>query len=137
FFLVLSFSKCFYKMMDFGSHFPGTSTKEFVRKPLFVIIKTHRNNRNLVINSQSESSVLEFVQNNRSIIRNSSFGKNTNTQTLVKTFLGLVKNFFSAFGISSIDQNTGTFIKKSEKRNFSQFLFPYKNKRIVFHYIKH
>src|SRR5690606_18491255 len=137
FFLVLSFSKCFYKMMDFGSHFPRTPTKELVRKPLFVIIKTHRNNRNLVVNSQSESSIFEFVQNNRSIIRNSSFGKNTNAQTLVKTFLGLVKNFFSAFGISSINQNASAFVEKSEKRNFCQFLFSHKNKRIVFHYIKH
>src|SRR5690606_38145060 len=88
---------------DFYSHQPGTSTQKSVRKTFFVIGKSDRNNRNLMLDRESECAILEFVQHNRLVIGDAAFRKYANAETLCQPFLGAVEYFHPAFRTFPVD----------------------------------
>ena len=128
-FVAHCFSLGFDERMHFNPHQTGTTAQKSKGKTLFVVPKSHRDNGQLMLDSQSECAVFKMVQKYRFIVRNAAFGENTNAESLIDSFLGTFKNAVFASGTGSIDQNTGSFVEKSKQGNFDQFLFPHKNKR--------
>jgi hypothetical protein len=124
----------FFKMMHFGAHKAGAAAKEPERKTLFIVRERHRHNGYLVLYCQPESTIFKIVKQDRLIFGHPTFGKDTNTQTLVKPRLRPFKNFKTAFRTAPVNQYASAFIKETKYWNFYQFLFPNKNKRIFRHH---
>ena len=76
-----SFSGCGYWLMNDNPHQTRTAAEKCIRKSFFIVHKRQRHNWNLMFNRQSESTIFEFIQNDRFIIRNTAFGKNANAQS--------------------------------------------------------
>ncbi len=120
-----------HKSVDFGAHQSGTSAHKSVRKPLFIVGQCHGNDRDVVLDGQSECAVFERIEFNRFIVGYTAFRKNADAQSLLKPFFGAIEHFHPAFGAFAVHQNTGAFVKKSKQRDFGQFLFSDKYKRIA------
>src|SRR5690606_30638560 len=106
--------------MNFRAHDSRATTEEGIRKTLFVIVESHRNNRYLMLDGQSESSIFKFAEHDR-FFGNTAFGKNADAQSLIESLLGAVENFHPTFGRASVNQNACSFVKKSEEWNLNEF----------------
>lgn len=83
-------------MMHFYAHQARAAAKKSKRETLFVIVERNREYRDLVLYSQAERAVLELVKQNRFVCGNTAFGKDTDTEPLVKPFLYLSRRWCSS-----------------------------------------
>jgi len=117
--------------MDIGSHSPWPSTEKSIGQPFLVIGERDWNNRGLMVYGKPKSPILELIEHYR-LLGHSTFRKNTNTQSGFQSILRSYENRFTAFCVTSINQDTSTFIKETKQRNLSQLFLANKHEWILY-----